>query len=113
MKLTASAVASEHRSRDLQCHGGHNPDLPVGKETVDREFLGHADIRRQAPEAQHISHKSDGNEKSAGRQGQATVLTRRFSETLALPEVNTNDHEMNRPRFESNRCPKSGRDRGS
>src|ERR1700676_5163689 len=105
MKLAAAAIASEHRSRDLQRHGGHNPDLPVGKETMDREFPGHAYIRRQAPEAQYISHESDGNEKCTKCQSQAAVFTRRFPQTLAMPEVNTNDHKMNRTRLESNRCP--------
>src|ERR1700704_3889860 len=107
MKLAAAAIASEHRSCDLQRHGGHNPDLPVGKETMDREFPGHAYIRRQAPEAQHISHERDGNEKCTGRQSQAAVLTRRFPQTLALPEMNPNDHEMNRTRLESNRRPEA------
>jgi hypothetical protein len=99
VKIPAAAIAIENRGRNVQADASHNPELPVGKQAADRELLGHADIRRQAPESHHVSHERHGNQQRATGQSQMTVLARRFPERSAWPKLYANDHEMNRPYY--------------
>src|SRR3954468_18955882 len=57
VELAAEAITTKHTARDMQDYRGDNPDLPVGKQTADGEFVGYSKIRRETPESQHVSHQ--------------------------------------------------------
>jgi hypothetical protein len=57
VELAAAAITTEHAGRDMQHYRSDDPDLPMGKQPADGEFVGHAEIGRQPPESQHVSHQ--------------------------------------------------------
>jgi hypothetical protein len=84
VELAAAAVTIEHSGRDVQRYRGDDPDLPMGEQPADRKFVGYAEIRRQAPEAQHVGHQRGGDQQRAGGQSDLAVLATRSAQRVTL-----------------------------
>jgi hypothetical protein len=58
----------------LQQYPGNHPDLPVREQAGDAERPSHPHIGGQAPQPQHISHQSRGNQECAECEREMTIL---------------------------------------
>src|SRR5579883_3200206 len=91
--LAAAAVTIQNRGGEIQRHGGRNPKLPVGDDTLTARAAGDTHLRGEPPKSQNISHERHGYQQSATSQRQMTIFATPALHGPAGMQPDANNHK--------------------